>query len=240
MPSVDGARANAKSFGAQWRLFDHSSDRAWGGTPSERLTDLLGNLERPPEWLNGKRVLDAGCGTGVVAGALSAFGCEVVGLDVSESIEAASEVYPAVRFIQGDVLDPPFPPAAFDLVVCGGVLHHTPDPEGGFAKLARLLRDEGVLYVWLYRHVPGARMRVRYLLRRGPLRWRQLVAAAFSCIPRQGLTWRERRVIEHDFFTPRWRSLHTPDEVAGWCERNSLKVERVVLSRDGFAVVATA
>ena len=47
----------------------------------------------------GARILDVGCGNGFKAGQLLARGCEVVGIDISESgIAIARENYPRARF----------------------------------------------------------------------------------------------------------------------------------------------
>src|SRR5689334_20798535 len=58
------------------------------------LFELCGSLLRP-----GARVLDVGCGNGFTAGAFLERGCEVVGVDLSESgVAIARETYPKARF----------------------------------------------------------------------------------------------------------------------------------------------
>src|SRR5947207_4597420 len=58
------------------------------------LFDLCGELLRP-----GTRVLDVGCGNGFTAGQFLERGCEVVGVDLSESgVELARRKYPDARF----------------------------------------------------------------------------------------------------------------------------------------------
>lgn len=58
------------------------------------LFELSGSLLRP-----GARVLDVGCGNGATAGEFKARGCEVVGIDLSESgINVARAAHPGVRF----------------------------------------------------------------------------------------------------------------------------------------------
>jgi SAM-dependent methyltransferase len=106
----------------------------------------------------GKRVLDAGCGIGRHAYFAARYGAdEVVALDLSDAVEAAStnlREFPNVRVIQGDLLRPPFRTAAdgdgFDLIYSIGVLHHLPDPASGFRSLIRYLRPGGTIAIWVY------------------------------------------------------------------------------------------
>ncbi len=102
--------------------------------------------------LDGKRVLDVGCGPGVVARLMARHGARVVGLDVSPTqladAEAADpegdEVYLAAG---GEAL--PFPDRSFDLVVLFNSLHHIPpaamDP--ALAEAARVLIPGGHVYI---------------------------------------------------------------------------------------------
>jgi 2-polyprenyl-3-methyl-5-hydroxy-6-metoxy-1,4-benzoquinol methylase len=87
------------------------------------LFDLCGELLRP-----GTRVLDVGCGNGFTAGQFLERGCEVVGVDLSESgVELARRKYPDARFevIGADerVLEDLRCPA-FDIVVSTEVIEH--------------------------------------------------------------------------------------------------------------------
>src|SRR5262249_22809557 len=50
---------------------------------------------------------------------------------------------------------------AFDVVVCSGVLHHTPDPRASFSSVARLVRPGGVLVVGLYNAYARLPLRLR-------------------------------------------------------------------------------
>ena len=71
------------------------------------------------------RVLDAGSGTGRIAGHLSAVGHEVVGVDGDPVLVAAAEQeHPGPRFLVGDLAELDLPaaglPEPFDMVVCAG------------------------------------------------------------------------------------------------------------------------
>ena len=59
---------------------------------------------------------------------------------------------PNIRFVEGDLLTvgPDELGGPFDVVFSVGVLHHTPDPDGGFRNLVRLVRPGGRVIVWVY------------------------------------------------------------------------------------------
>jgi SAM-dependent methyltransferase len=98
-----------------------------------------------------ERALDAGCGAGALAFALAPIVAEVVGVDrvpeLLEQARARAVDVPNVRFIEGDIVELPFPPALFDLVGTLRTLHHVPRPELVVAELVRVTRPGGRLLV---------------------------------------------------------------------------------------------
>ena len=94
------------------------------------------------------RVLDVGCGEGMLARELSARGAQVVGIDAhGPSIALAMATpEPRVTYVLGDVLTHAFAPASFDGVVSVATLHQM-DPAAGLARMAELLRPGGRLVV---------------------------------------------------------------------------------------------
>jgi SAM-dependent methyltransferase len=107
----------------------------------------------------GKRILDAGCGTGRhtfhMARERTA---EVVAMDFSQAIEVAARNNrdnPNTHFVQADIYHPPFLPDSFDFVYSLGVLHHLPEPEKGFRRLLPLLRAGGYINIYLYWNLEG-------------------------------------------------------------------------------------
>ncbi len=96
----------------------------------------------------GTRVLEVGCGTGRTACALSAMGCEVVGMDRSEAMLAKARRRAAlaearVDFVQGNILALPFESASFDVVVAESVTAFVPAPSEAYREYARVLRSGG-------------------------------------------------------------------------------------------------
>ncbi len=98
----------------------------------------------------GKRVLDAGCGTGYGTVELARDAATVTGVDVSEeAVEFAAANYPlpSVRFQKASCLDLPFTDASFDVVVAYEVIEHLADYRHFLDECARVLSPEGVLIV---------------------------------------------------------------------------------------------
>jgi 2-polyprenyl-6-hydroxyphenyl methylase/3-demethylubiquinone-9 3-methyltransferase len=100
--------------------------------------------------LKGKRVLDVGCGGGILADAMARRGADVLGIDLAgkalkvaqlHAIEAATPRV-AYREIAAEALAADAP-ESFDVVTCMEMLEHVPDPEAIVAACARLLRPGG-------------------------------------------------------------------------------------------------
>jgi len=100
------------------------------------------------------RVLDVGCGDGLLASELAERCDEVVAIDLDAQTLARARsrhVRPNLRFVEGDVMDYPFEPESFDAIASIATLHHLA-LEPALERLERLLRPEGVLAViGLYR-----------------------------------------------------------------------------------------
>ncbi|HXZ86896.1 MAG TPA: methyltransferase domain-containing protein [Myxococcota bacterium] len=97
--------------------------------------------ERWPAWLfsrlglrSGERVLEVGCGTGILWSANAAripAGVSLTLTDLSPGMLASARarldrLAPAPRFARADVQALPFPEASFDLVVANHMLYHVP------------------------------------------------------------------------------------------------------------------
>jgi magnesium-protoporphyrin O-methyltransferase len=121
--------------------FDRTAFEAWAALTSDapvskiRATVRAGRdqmrstlLSWLPEDLSGRRILDAGCGTGALAVEAARRGAEVVGIDVSPQLisiaceRAPPEVRGRVQFLSGDMLDAQL--GDFDHVVSMDVLIH--------------------------------------------------------------------------------------------------------------------
>lgn len=100
--------------------------------------------------LEGREVVDVGCGDGALVRALVARGATAVGIEVSE--EAVGRAYardPGGRYLLGSADALPLADASADVCVMMRSLHHVPPAAmgAGLAELGRVLRDGGVAYV---------------------------------------------------------------------------------------------
>ncbi len=92
-----------------------------------------------------KRILDVGCGVGVLTNALTSPDREIVGVDFSgESIEIASENFPNVKFVCSNILDVDLPEKC-DAITAIMFFHNVPKPQTIFTKMLSMLAEKGKL-----------------------------------------------------------------------------------------------
>jgi len=112
----------------------------------------LAHLERLAGGLAGKRIVDVGCGGGILAEAMALQGAQVVGIDLSEralkvarlhGMEVASSV--DYRYVSAEDLARA-EPESFDVVTCMEMLEHVPEPASIVAACARLARKGGHVF----------------------------------------------------------------------------------------------
>ena len=196
VPSDDYAAA----FGWQWTHFQKSQlDSHTGTTISrDRLTRCLGG---DLSVVRGKSVLEAGCGAGRFTEILLSAGARVFAADLSVAVEAnyancgeSSEYF----VCQADIRRLPVVPASFDVVMCLGVVQHTPEPEATIAALASYLKPGGLLAIDHYSdHYPVTaprRVLRELLLRMPPERARRIaLGTARALVPVHRALWQRRR-----------------------------------------------
>jgi len=102
--------------------------------------------------LAGKRVLDVGCGGGILSESMAARGAEVTGIDMGEAplqvarlhllesgLEVNYERIPVERLAEER-------PQAFDVVTCMEMLEHVPDPASVVRSCAHLVKPNGQVF----------------------------------------------------------------------------------------------
>ncbi len=125
-------------------------------------SDLFGTLHRINplrlQWIEavagplaGRRVLDVGCGGGILAESMAARGAVVLGIDLSEKSLAVARLHllesgvdVAYRAVSAEALARE-QASAFDIVICMEMLEHVPDPASTVAACAQLVRPGGML-----------------------------------------------------------------------------------------------
>jgi SAM-dependent methyltransferase len=236
----------AQSFGKEWNWFSQTQlDR-----PAEQRTESRESFALKtgftPADLEGKTVLDVGCGMGRFAEVAASHGANAVGVDLSVAAEAANRNLGGLdntAFLQADVFNLPFAPESFDLIYSIGVLHHTPDTHAAFAKLPSLLRPGGRIAIWVYTSERPLRYLSSDLYRRVTTRMNEerLLELCRVAVP-LGRLYRTRfgryltpllpvsphpdpewRVLDtFDWYAPKYQWKHDWGEVEGWFEEAGL------------------
>jgi 2-polyprenyl-6-hydroxyphenyl methylase / 3-demethylubiquinone-9 3-methyltransferase len=138
--------------------------------------------------LRGARVLDVGCGGGLLSEALAAAGAEVTAIDLAPGVLDVARLHlhesglqVDYREISAEALAEQMP-GSFDAVTCMEMLEHVPDPGSVIDACARLLRPGGRWFASTLNRTPQAFalgiVGAEYLLRllpRGTHHYRQFI-----------------------------------------------------------------
>lgn len=245
VPRFVDAEAYSGSFGFQWNRFARTQLDSANGTSRSQDTFVEKTGWSLAE-LQGKRVLDAGCGMGRFAEVCADAGAEVHGVDLSAAVEAVAANLgsrPEVHLYQADIMNLPFPEESFDFIYSIGVLHHTPDTRRAFRSLVPLLRSGGAIAIWVYstklKLLVGSavlRLITPKLPQRSLLRACRLAVPLYHVhrLPVIGHATRillptsmeadpEWRWLDtFDWYSPRYQWKHSTEEVEGWFRESGL------------------
>lgn len=168
IPRFVPAESYASAFGAQWLHYRQTQlDSYTGVTISEdRLRRCVG--EELWARLPGMKVLEAGCGAGRFTEVLLKRGALLTSVDLSVAVDANRQNFPVSpkhRIAQADITRLPFSPGGYDLVVCLGVIQHTPHPELTISRLAEQVAPGGWLVIDHYAPTLGYYLRLTPLFR---------------------------------------------------------------------------
>ncbi len=154
---------------------------------------------------------------------------------------------------QADVFHLPFAPESFDYIYSIGVLHHTPNCEEAFKSLVRLLKPGGQIAIWVYSaynpwyrfsdiyrkvttllpkrflhalcQTAGVFYYIHKGLRRIPLLGKPVSGAISTVLPLSldDPNWDYRVLATFDWYSPKYQSKHTYEEVFRWFEECELE-----------------
>ena len=156
--------------------------------------------------LEGKRVLDVGCGGGILADAMARKGADVLGIDLAGKALRVAQLHaleaktPRVEYREVSVEAlAAQQPASFDAVTCMEMLEHVPDPASVVRSCAALVKAGGWVFISTISRNPKA-----FLL--------AIVGAEYL------LNLLPRGTHEYDKFL-------RPSELAGFCRASGLQLE---------------
>ena len=170
--------------------------------------------------IKGARVLDVGCGGGLLCESLRDLGAEVTGIDLAPTMLETARLHAAERGISIDYrllaaeTLAASAPSSFDVVTCMEMIEHVPEPAGIIAAIATLVRPGGAVFI--------------STLNRTPKAFVQAIVAAehlFRLVPRG---------------THEYERLVRPSELAQWARTSGLTLNDISgLDFDPFTLRAS-
>jgi 2-polyprenyl-6-hydroxyphenyl methylase/3-demethylubiquinone-9 3-methyltransferase len=121
--------------------------------PLHQINPLRVGFIKDRSILEGKKILDVGCGGGILAEALSELGANVTGIDASENTIGVAKSHSKsissnVRFIQNTIEEfmASNPEEKFDVITCLEMLEHVPSPGEIIKNCSDILKKDGDIF----------------------------------------------------------------------------------------------
>lgn len=183
VPNVDaGEIAKFNALAEQW--WDPNSQFR----PLHDINPLRLNYIDERVSLPGKKVIDIGCGGGLLSEGMARRGAEVTGIDMGEAPLAVARIHAEQAGVAVEYLQTPAEKIAeeragqYDVVTCLEMLEHVPDPASVIRACAAMLRPGGHLFVSTINRNPksflfaivGAEYVLR-LLPKGTHEWKKFI-----------------------------------------------------------------
>src|SRR6218665_3425965 len=143
-----------QSFELEWSFLKRDkNDHVWHDAQknfSEIFLSETGINEL--SFFNDKKVIDIGCGHGLMTSEIAAMAKTSVGVEISKAVEHAYRANKRINawYIQADLQFLPFADAVFDVLYSSGVIHHTNNTELSLSLIEPVLKPGGNICLWLY------------------------------------------------------------------------------------------
>jgi 2-polyprenyl-6-hydroxyphenyl methylase/3-demethylubiquinone-9 3-methyltransferase len=151
------APGRATSDAAEVHKFDALAHRFWDPhgefKPLHILNPVRARFVADRVKLSGARVLDVGCGGGLLCEALFQAGARVTGIDLAEGMVEVAQLHAAeqslpIEYLHADAESLVAGHAGtFDVVTCMEMLEHVPHPDAVMGTLAKLVRPGGSVFI---------------------------------------------------------------------------------------------
>lgn len=131
----------------------HNSRKKTSGRLHNEFIDIPATVSLLPKRLTNKKILDAGCGSGIYSMLLAEKGGKVTGVDISKKmIEIAMSQTPKrlkIKYVVGGLYNLPFQNSSFDIIVCNYVLENVENLLKVFKQFYNVLTPKGVCIISL-------------------------------------------------------------------------------------------
>ena len=121
--------------------------------PLHQINPLRVDFIKERSSMEGKKVLDVGCGGGILAEALNELGACVTGIDASENTIGVAKTHSKsigsdVKYIQNTIEEftSSYPDERFDVITCLEMLEHVPSPCEIIKSCSNLLKEDGNIF----------------------------------------------------------------------------------------------
>ena len=160
--------------------------------------------------------MDVGCGNGRYTYAMQKLGARVTSFDVSEKAVASCRKINSEAYVF-DLMDLP-PNPIFDFVLCFGVLHHLPEPQKGFQKIASQVKPGGILHIMVYHR------RTQKVYEEGRRIWHKLSNEEKLKLCRKMIGMHGGNLHGWwDAFNPKYNWSYEPKEIKRWFKEEGFK-----------------
>ncbi len=172
-------------------------------------------------------VLEVGCGTGQMTNFLGLCTSRtMIGVDQSVASLTLGNTFKTrfglnnVHFAQGNIFAMPIAEKSVDVLICSGVLHHTPDPRGGYEALLKLVKPGGIILIGLYNsyaRIPLGMRKMLFSVTGGAFHWLD------AHLRRRDVDSSKKDIWFADQYRNPHESWHSVDEVLGWFDGAGVK-----------------